>query len=151
MRKLITTGKTDETVIKQNGWTKYPFNDLTKANAIFKQLLTLSVRYTYVMVHIWSICSVNYCIVQKLWRSLCKSNTITPCLTNNNVLFSSSCCLHWIFKFSNFSTIFSIYISKPQEESLKMTQSGAHLNNFNASGNVARHYLQCLIYLLNQK
>ena len=29
---------------------------------------------------------------------------------NNNVLFSSCCCLHWIFKFSNFRTIFSIVL-----------------------------------------
>ena len=28
----------------------------------------------------------------------------------NNVLFSSCCCLHWIFKFSNFSSIFSIFL-----------------------------------------
>ena len=25
-------------------------------------------------------------------------------------LFSSCCCLHWIFKFSNFSSIFSIFL-----------------------------------------
>ena len=29
---------------------------------------------------------------------------------NDNVLFSSCCCLHWIFKFSNFSSIFSIFL-----------------------------------------
>ena len=29
---------------------------------------------------------------------------------NNNVLFSSCCCLHWIFKFSNLSSIFSIFL-----------------------------------------
>ena len=31
-------------------------------------------------------------------------------ITFNNVLFSSCCCLHWIFKFSNFSSIFSIFL-----------------------------------------
>ena len=25
-------------------------------------------------------------------------------------LFSSCCCLHWVFKFSNFSSIFSIFL-----------------------------------------
>ena len=29
---------------------------------------------------------------------------------NNNVLFSSCCCLHWICKFSNFKSIFSIFL-----------------------------------------
>ena len=31
-------------------------------------------------------------------------------MNNNNVLFSSCYCLHWIFKFSNFSSIFSIFL-----------------------------------------
>ena len=34
-----------------------------------------------------------------------KQNQIT---NDNNVLFSSCCCLHWIFKISNFSSILSI-------------------------------------------
>ena len=41
------------------------------------------------------------------------------------------------------------HISKHREESLNTTRSGVFLANFEVFGNVVKHCLECLIYLLS--